>query len=251
MTQPITSFFKSSLGADEVPSTEQAGPSTHPLTRKALSLFDPYRASLRSWRAQSNEHVADYITDDSMLSDTGKLSRLVDTYKGRVDVVLAFPPCVDLCVAGARWWKRKKDANPKFQENAMNELKRLQTALNQIGAPYAIVLPSSGPIIRQFPANFRASPNEFGGYLAPTEQHPLFPLVVPRQDAYSKKTIVAVGNGMRIPRRRPVEAQWVEKVLKTGKIKKFSPIMSHRKRREARRCPPFGLCHALLEPHCR
>jgi hypothetical protein len=243
MTQePITSFFKSAGAAP----ASSAGPSSERCTQRALSLFDPYRASLRSWRSRSTDHVVDYITDDSILASDEKMRRLVSNYQGKVDAVLAFPPCVDLCVAGARWWKRKKESNPTFQQDAMNELKRLQKALDQIGAPYAIVLPSSGPILRQFPASFRTSPNEFGGWLDKTEEHPLFPLVVPKQDGYSKKTVVALGNGMRLPKRKPVEAHWVEKVLKTGKIKRFSPVMVHRKRREARRCPAFGLCHALL-----
>jgi hypothetical protein len=197
------------------------------------------------------EHTVDYVTDDSVLGSDDKMQRLVRDYQGRVDAVLAFPPCVDLCVAGARWWKRKRQSNPAFQQDALDELKRLQRTLDEIGAPYAMVLPWSGPITRQFPASFRTSPHEFGGWLDKTEEHPLFPLVIPKQDGYSKRTLVVLGNGMRVPRRRPVRAVWIERVLKTGKIKLFSPIMSHRKRTEARRCPPFGISSALLDRYGR
>ena len=249
----ITTFFESAAAdpAAADPAGSAGSSSSSASTLRALSLFDPYRSSLRSWRARSTEHVVDYVTDDSLLRSEERMNRLVGEYRGGVDAVLAFPPCVDLCVAGARWWRRKKEMNPRFDKEAMDELKLLQKALDQIGAPYAMVLPWSGPIVRQFPGSFLTSPNEYGGWLDRAEEHPLFPLMVPKSDGYSKKTVVVLGNGMRVPRRKPVKPIWVEKVLKTGQVKRFSPIMVHRKRREARRCPPFGICHALLDRYGR
>lgn len=241
---PITSFFASVEAATR--QTARASTSTQ-TEFKGLALFDPYRSCLRTWKARGENHPVDYITDDSILSDQLKMNRLVETYKGTVELVLAFPPCTDLCVAGARWWKRKREERPTFQEDAKAELKRLKRALDQIGAPYAIVLPCSAPIKRALPFAFLTSPNEFGGWLNANVDHPLFPLFVPQQDAYSKRTLIACGNGMRLPRRKPVEPIWVEKILKTGKVKKFSPLMAHRKKRDARRCPPLALCAAFVE----
>lgn len=248
MTQEtITAFFKSVTSSTN--SENVVSPSSR-VTLKALALFDPYRSSLRFWRAQSTEHVSEYVTDESILGSDDRMRRLVREYKGNVDVVLAFPPCTDLCMAGARWWKQKREQRPNFQKDAVEELRRLHWALNEIGSPFALVLPCSRHIVRQFPGSFKTSPHEFGGWLNKHDEHPLFPLTVPKQDAYSKRTIVFVGNGMRFPKRMPVTPIWVETVLKTGKIKRFSPVMAHRKKREARRCTPFGLCRALLERYC-
>ena len=116
MTQEtITAFFKSVTATN----SEYVVSSSSCLTLKALALFDPYRSSLRSWRAQSTEHLSEYVTDESILGSDDRMRRLVREYKGNVDVVLAFPPCTDLCMAGARWWKKKREQRPNFQKDAV------------------------------------------------------------------------------------------------------------------------------------
>ena len=240
MTQSITNFFKIT------PSTGSSASSDHTdRTKKALSLFDTSRSSLRSWKGHSTDNV-EYITDSCILASDEKMDQFVGKHIGQVDVVIAFPPCVDLCVAGARWWRAKRHENPFFQEDARGELKRLHKALLKLDAPFAIVLPSSGQIRRLFPMSFVTSPHEFGGWLG-AEEHPLYPLIVPKHDAYRKRTLVVLGNGMRVPKRKPVEPHIVEKVLTNGKVKRLCPLLAHRKGREARRCPALGLCRALLD----
>jgi hypothetical protein len=232
----ITNFFKSTLSTGSSASADH----NDNRTKKALSLFDTTHASLRSWRGGSTE----YLTDDySILSSD--VDRLVDKYKN-FDVILAFPPCVDLCVAGARWWRAKRKVNPNFQQDAVDDLRRLHKTLKKLTAPFAIVLPSSGQLRRLFPNAFVTSPHEFGGWLN-DEEHPLYPLIVPKHDAYRKRTLVVLGNGMRVPKRKPVQPHVVEKALKNGKVKRLCPLLAHRKGREARRCPALGLCRALLD----
>ena len=241
MTQSITNFFKIT------PSTGSSASSDHTdRTKKALSLFDTSRSSLRSWKGHSTDNVVEYIIDESILASDEKMDRLVVTYKNNVDVIIAFPPCVDLCVAGARWWRAKRASNPLFQEQAIDEIKRLYKTLKKLHAQFAIVLPSSGQLRRLFPNAFVTSPHEFGGWLN-DEEHPLYPLIVPKHDAYRKRTLVVLGNGMRVPKRKPVEPHIVEKVLTNGKVKRLCPLLAHRKGREARRCPALGLCRALLD----
>lgn len=73
-----------------------------------------------------------------------------------------------------------------------------------IGQPYLFENPVSAisSIYRKPDHTF--NPFEYGGYLPEHDAHPLYPDFYPPRDAYGKKTCLWVGNGFRMPEKRPV-----------------------------------------------
>ena len=124
----------------------------------------------------------------------------------------------------------------------MQELRRLETGLLAIGAPFVIVLPFSSKIRSCFNSKtFKTSPHMFGGYL-PHNPHPTHPDIIPAKDAFQKRLLV-VYNDVPRPIERPVEAVW-----DVSRGKRVSPLFARRSKRhlEARKLPPMGLVSAFV-----
>lgn len=157
-------------------------------------------------------------------------------------IVLCFPKCPHLSPAGARWWSRKRAANPLFQEREMEELRTLERGLLSLGVAFVIVLPFSSQIRSCFVSQaFCASPHCFGGYLHDTP-HPTHPEIIPPRDAFQKRMLV-VHRGVPRPVERPVPAVWEYR-----RGKRVSPLFARRTKRhlEARKLPPMGLVTACV-----
>ena len=125
----------------------------------------------------------------------------------------------------------------------MEELRRLETGLLAIGAPFVIVLPSSSRIRSCFRSKaFKTSPHMFGGYLPPHTPHPTHPDVIPPKDGFKKRLLV-VYSGVPRPIERPVEPVW-----EMSRGKRVSPLFARRSKRhlEARKLPPVGLVSAFV-----
>jgi hypothetical protein len=60
-----------------------------------------------------------------------------------VVAVFAFPPCTDLAVSGARWFKRKAKENPDYRREAMGLVYFARDIGELSGAPYFIENPVS------------------------------------------------------------------------------------------------------------
>lgn len=168
-----------------------------------------------------------------------------------VAFIFCLPPCKDLCAAGARWWKKKATADPEFQTRAATYLNELLRQLDDTCLPYAVLLPASSRLraLVNRPVRSTISPHEFGRYIPPDTPHPLFPSVIPSNDAYTKRTFLYAGGGFVLPWKRPVAPVFVPVRLKSGKVKRITPVMASRKTTASRRVPPFGFCLAVASMH--
>ena len=196
-------------------------------------LFDKTGASLEPFRARGRATVNVRGRTDRALR------RLVEVED--LGLVLAFARCPQLSPAGARWWRRKRAEDADFQEREKDELRRLETGLVALGAPFLLVLPCSAQIRGCFKSKtFTTSPHRFGGHL-PDTPHPTYPDIVPARDAFQKRMLV-VYNRLPRPLERPVEPVW-----QTRSGKRVSPLFARRTKRHvaARKLPPLGLVTAL------
>lgn len=117
-------------------------------------------------------------------------------------IVIAFPPCTDLAVSGAKHFAKKLKANPNVQKDAV-ELAKIASLF---GVPYAIENPVSVLATQWRRPDYYFHPYEYGGYLTPSEsEHPEYPEYIEAYDAYPKKTCLWTGNGFIMPPKMPVE----------------------------------------------
>lgn len=232
-----------------------------PLPGVVVSLFDEHGLSLLPWKAQGYRCVLIIERSPSRkpppltgievieLNKTDEESVLETLPDAReVAFVIGLPPCRDLCSAGARWWKRKSAKDPSFQKRAVENLNRLLDMLDNFGAPYAILVPASSRTLLNRPCQ-RVSPHEFGRYLPHDSPHPLFPNVIPSNDAYTKRTFLYGGCGFVLPWKAPVPPVFTRILLKSGKTKRITPIMASRKSTQTRSVAPLGLCSAIAQVH--
>jgi hypothetical protein len=103
----------------------------------------------------------------------------------RVKIVFAFPPCTDVAISGARWFKEKG-------LSALIRSLQLFDAAVRIAewtkAPYVIENPVSAVSTHWRKPDYRFDPCDYGGYLHPAG------------DAYTKKTCLWTGNGFVMPK---------------------------------------------------
>lgn len=106
----------------------------------------------------------------------------------RVKMVAAFPPCTDLAVSGARWFKRKSEADPLFQARAgmLAECCRTLGALS--GAPWFVENPVSVLSSLWGRPSFTFQPYQYTGWEP--------------GDNYTKKTCLWAGGGFSLPPER-------------------------------------------------
>ena len=141
---------------------------------------------------------------------------------GVYDFILSFTPCTSLAVSGARWFKSKREANPRFQEEAV-ELARV---VEQFDCPSITENPVS------MLATLWQKPT---GYV-----HPWWFTGWCEDDNYSKKTGLWCLNGACMP----------EKFVKEGlpapddRIHKAPPGPE---RANFRSATPKGMARALYE----
>ena len=113
-----------------------------------------------------------------------------DAYRetwGRPDFIMAFPPCTDLAVSGARHFKAKAEKDPMFQIKAANTCKIAANIADYFGVPYMIENPVSVLSSLWRKPDHVFHPCAYGGYLPENDKHPVFPDIIPPRDAYSKK----------------------------------------------------------------
>jgi hypothetical protein len=118
---------------------------------------------------------------------------------GQPDFIMAFPPCTDLAVSGARHFKAKAEKDPEFQIKAANTCKVAANISDWFGVPYMIENPVSVLSSLWRKPDHVFHPCAYGGYLPENDKHPVFPDIIPPRDAYSKKTCLWTGNGFVMP----------------------------------------------------
>lgn len=106
-----------------------------------------------------------------------------------VGAVFGFPPCTDLAVSGSRWFERKRQADPLFQEKAAQLFDRVFEIAELVGADFAV---AENPVsvlssMRRRP-DFTFDPCDFAGY-SPD----------PDANRYTKKTCLWSSGAFTMP----------------------------------------------------
>jgi hypothetical protein len=190
------------------------------MTKKAIFLFDYTGIMAKPWLDAGYECWSfDGQHDDGILREGNhlKVGMWFDPYNKldqvreivemavSADFVFGFPECTDLTVAGAKHFKKKREANPMFQHEAI-ELADLVRCLGMaFNCPWGFENPVSVISTHYRKYNFRFDPADFGGYLPKDDKHPLYPDIYPGRDAYNKNTCIWCGNGFKVPKKRRVE----------------------------------------------
>ena len=118
---------------------------------------------------------------------------------------MAFPVCTDMAVSGAAHFKRKAEANPCFQEEAVRHAVDCADFFEELGGiPYFVENPVSVLATKWRKPDHSFHPYEYGEYLSDAEAvHPRWPDYIAERDAYTKKTCLWTGNGFRMPTKIP------------------------------------------------
>jgi hypothetical protein len=103
----------------------------------------------------------------------------------RVKMVAAFPPCTDLAVSGARWFKRKAETDPLFQAKAGMLAESCRTIGAVSGAPWFVENPVSVLSSLWGRPDFTFQPYQYTGWEP--------------GDNYTKKTCLWAGGGFDLP----------------------------------------------------
>lgn len=103
--------------------------------------------------------------------------------------VAAFPPCTDLAVSGARWFR---DKGLKRRGEAIALVGQCLELAESSGAPYLIENPIGILSSHWRKPDHMFDPYEYGGYEGGED------------DGYTKKTCLWVGNGFVMPESKPI-----------------------------------------------
>ena len=241
-----------------------------PSSRRVVGLFDAFGTSVAGWKSKDvSVHCYTHLPANTagcvclerasefpVVATTGAGSddALFELVKGAA-FVLAFPPCKHVCISGARWWKRKRKADPEFQTKEVERITALFRLLKRARTPFAMFLPHT-PLLETIDQHrpVVVSPHEFGGYLNTNDHNPVNP-DIPARDAYKKRTSLFLGNRAVLPLPRPVAPKSEAIKTKSG-FKNVSPLFKSRKSSVLRSVPPRGLCTAIALAnsgfvHCR
>ena len=203
-----------------------------------VAVWDASRTALAPWEAAG--YTAHYVFSLETAAAVGTTPVFA----------CAFPPSTDLSVAGARWFSQKRARNPNFQEDAAAVFWQTEALFRRWGCPYFVEGPAVGRLGRLWrPPDLTFNPCDFGGYLAPTDDHPQHPDIIPRRDAYTRFSGLWVGCGFRPPAQRAVEPAWRYYYSSRHRAqRRMNPVLFARgdEGRRARACPPRGFVRAVF-----
>ena len=121
---------------------------------------------------------------------------------------MAFPVCTDMAVSGAAHFKRKAEANPSFQDEAVSYAVWCARLFNSLHVPYFVENPVSVLATKWRKPDHRFHPYEYGGYIPDEEaEHPRWPEYIADRDAYTKKTCLWTGGGFVMPTKVSVDPE--------------------------------------------
>lgn len=146
------------------------------------------------------------------------------TLPPRPDAVFAFPPCTNLAVSGAAWFK---DKGPRGVIDGLETVESCRVFCEASGAPWMIENPVSTLASFWREPDYRFQPADFAGYADD-----------PHDEAYTKKTCLWTGGGFVYPRKRPVDA-----VLGS----KFHLLPPSADRGDLRSVTPQGFARAVFD----
>lgn len=109
--------------------------------------------------------------------------------RGDYTIVFAFPPCTNLAISGARWFRDKGLAG---LADGLRLVERCRRICEWSGAPWMLENPVSTLSTYWRKPDHQFDPCDYGGYLSPPG------------DAYTKRTCLWTGGGFVMPPHRPV-----------------------------------------------
>jgi len=143
------------------------------------------------------------------LHDHNTLNAIQDEFSDQHVVFgMAFPVCTDMAVSGAAWFKKKAEANPSFQDEAVSYAMWCAKLFNSMHIPYFIENPVSVLATKWRKPDYSFHPYEYGGYIPYSEaDHPRWPEYIAPFDAYKKKTCLWTGGGFVMPDKVAVDCE--------------------------------------------
>tara|TARA_R110000737_G_scaffold159837_2_gene187595 strand:+ start:1507 stop:2208 length:702 start_codon:yes stop_codon:yes gene_type:complete len=190
------------------------------MTKKAIFLFDytgimaaPWvSAGFECWCFDGQHEPG--VTREGLLVKVGMwfdpydvagdVKKIKEVVGGNVVFVFGFPECTHLAVSGAAHFKRKAEANPNFQWEAM----QLVYLCRDLGESYTVQWALENPVSvissKWRKPNYIFNPFDYGGYLPENDAHPTYPDFIRPRDAYPNKTCIWSGGGFIMPEKAPV-----------------------------------------------
>ena len=158
---------------------------------------------------------------------------------------MAFPVCTDMAVSGAAHFKRKAEANPSFQEEAVSYAVWCARLFNSLHVPFFVENPVSVLATKWRKPDHSFHPYEYGGYIPDDQiEHPRWPEYIAPRDAYPKKTCLWTGNGFNMPYKVAVTVKegYATQHLKLGG--------KSQRTKDIRSATPRGFARAVYEANC-
>jgi hypothetical protein len=143
------------------------------------------------------------------------------------EIVFAFPPCTNLAVSGARWFK---DKGLRGLIDALEVVEACRRIAEGSGAPWMIENPVSTLSTYWRKPDHIFNPCDYAGYLDSDE------------DAYTKKTCLWVGGGFVMPEPKRMEP------VHGSKMHLMAPSPE---RANLRSRTPRGFALAVFQANCR
>ena len=128
------------------------------------------------------------ITTEGSITRIGRVIDHPDTWSyiskilHNIAFVAAFPPCTDLAVSGARWFKHKAEKDKAFQFKAMQVVWQCHVIAEMTGAPYFIENPVSQISSYWRKPDYSFNPYDYTGFCS--------------DDNYTKKTCLWTGGAL-------------------------------------------------------
>ena len=187
-----------------------------------ISLYDYTGEALRPWAeagylcyAFDIQHPKEGRVDRGIcyqyadLHDHNTLNEIQDSFADKnVVFAMAFPVCTDLAVSGAAHFKKKAEANPSFQDEAVSYAVWSSKLFDRLQVPYFIENPVSVLATKWRKPDYSFHPYEYGGYIPYSKaEHPRWPEYIAPFDAYKKKTCLWTGGGFVMPDKVAVDCE--------------------------------------------
>jgi hypothetical protein len=140
-------------------------------------------------------------------------------------IAFAFPPCTDLAVSGARWFKQK---GLHALADAIELVAFCQETMEHLDCPWMLENPVSTLSTHWREPDYKFDPYEYDSY-------------TPEDERYTKETWLWTGNGFKMPKTNGVNREQSD-----DRIHKMSPS---EQRKEKRAKTPTGFAKAVYLAH--
>jgi hypothetical protein len=221
------------------------------MKKHVICLFDENGVSAMEWQKNGYQvycydllHTDVFVRDGIIFcpwdaTDEDQVNNIINRHLGKAAIVLGFPPCTDLAVSGAAWFKSKFERDPTFQSRAVAMCRSVEFIGHVLGVPWVLENPVSVLSTMWRKPDHIFHPWEYGGYLPTDDVHPKYPKYIAPRDAYTKRTCYWTGMGFVMPPKdevKPEEGYSRQHRLLGGKSARTKSIRS---------CSPRGIAKAI------